>query len=107
MNEKGTARDGWRSQPRPAHWQKIRRRVLRRDGYLCYICRRNPDLYPADSVDHIVPVSQGGSDEDDNLAACHEHPCHAHKTALEANAAKPKRKREPEKHPGLIDPGGG
>lgn len=29
-------------------------------------------------------------------------PCHTRKTQAEANAAKPKRKREPERHPGRL-----
>jgi len=59
----------------------------------------------ANSVDHIVPVSQGGGEEDSNLAAIHEYPCHAAKTAQEANAANPMarpRKRAEEKHPGDL-----
>jgi 5-methylcytosine-specific restriction endonuclease McrA len=36
-----------------------------------------------------------------NLAAICE-PCHLRKTAMEANAAKPKRRREPEAHPGVV-----
>ena len=37
----------------------------------------------ADEVDHIVPLSQGGTDEDTNLRAIH-HDCHKVKTQREA-----------------------
>jgi len=50
-------------------------------------------------------VSQGGGEEDSNLAAIHESPCHARKTAGEANAANPMarpRKRAEERHPGDL-----
>lgn len=90
-----------RVHPLPKDWGRIRRRVLRRDQGICYICGKQG----ADQVDHIVPASQGGGDEDENLAAIHESPCHAAKTAREANARNPKavpRKRKPEAHPGFI-----
>jgi 5-methylcytosine-specific restriction protein A len=89
---------GRRTQPLPRNWTRIRQRILRRDGGVCYVCGRPG----ADTVDHIVPASNGGTDDDDNLAAIHEVPCHQRKTAIEANAAKPKRKRPPERHPGLL-----
>lgn len=93
----------WRSKPLPKDWGRTRRRILRRDQGICYICGRPG----ASQIDHIVPASQGGGDEDENLAAVHQHPCHARKTAREANAKNPKavpRRRAPEKHPGEISP---
>ncbi len=93
---------GWRSAPLPKGWERTRGRILRRDGGRCYICGAEGCTH----VDHIVPVSQGGGEEDDNLAAICDR-CHGHKTALEANAAKPKRARpRNEPHPGLIGGGG-
>jgi 5-methylcytosine-specific restriction enzyme A len=63
------------------HWYKvIRPRVLRRDAYLCQECKRNGKLTPVGKgknahVDHIIPKSQGGTDDDSNLrtlcASCH------------------------------------
>jgi 5-methylcytosine-specific restriction protein A len=87
--------------PLPRDWPRIRRRILRRDQGICYLCRRPG----ANQVDHIVPACKGGSDADENLAAVHEYPCHAAKTAREANARNPmavSRKRPQEKHPGVI-----
>lgn len=53
----------------------------------------------ADQADHLTP---GDDHSLENLAAIHDDPCHRRKSALEGNAAKPKRKRPPERHPGLI-----
>lgn len=48
-------------------WSKIRTRILIRDGYCCQYCGQED----ATTVDHIVPISKGGTDEPDNLvAAC-------------------------------------
>jgi len=91
----------WRTKPLPLDWGRTHRRILRRDRGICYVCHKPG----ARSVDHIVPSSRDGSEEDWNLAAIHEHPCHARKTALEANAANPmarSRKREEERHPGDV-----
>jgi 5-methylcytosine-specific restriction endonuclease McrA len=48
-----------------SRWKKIREQILRRDGYVCYICGGE-----ANTVDHMVPVARGGTDQPDNLAAC-------------------------------------
>ena len=48
-------------------WRKIRERVLIRDGYCCQYC----GAQDATTVDHVQPISKGGTDELDNLlAAC-------------------------------------
>ncbi len=91
----------WRSKPLPKDWARTRRRILRRDRGICHVCGQPG----ANQVDHVIPTSAGGSDDDDNLAAIHQYPCHAHKTATEAQAnnwkAQP-RKRPEEQHPGVI-----
>src|SRR5262245_26814566 len=48
-------------------YQAKRRRILARDGYVCHLCGQ----HRADSVDHLVPRSRGGTNEDSNLAAAH------------------------------------
>lgn len=56
-----------------ATWQRIRLRILRRDGYICGYCGGD-----ATTVDHIIPRSQGGTHSPDNLtAACKS--CNARK----------------------------
>jgi 5-methylcytosine-specific restriction endonuclease McrA len=54
--------------------------------------------------DHVVPLSQGGTDHWDNHRGACEN-CHDLKTQCEAQAGKPTRRRPPERHPGLLHPG--
>lgn len=74
-------RDWWPKKPkRPRSGVSIRRRweVLERDNHRCVYCGSTPNEARI-VVDHVVPVSDGGSDEMDNLvAAC--VPCNAGKT---------------------------
>jgi len=49
-------------------WQSVRAFVLARDGYFCWVCGHR-----ANTVDHILPRSKGGSDLPTNLAACCAH----------------------------------
>ena len=96
---------GRRSQPLPREWHRLRGHILKRDGHQCTVME-NGQRCPAKAtdVDHTVPVSQGGTDADDNLRAmCREH--HNRKTAAEANAANPKaipQRRASESHPGIV-----
>ncbi len=47
-------------------WQVARLRVLERDGYVCRYCGG-----PANEVDHVAPLSRGGTIDERNLvAAC-------------------------------------
>ncbi|MDO5769444.1 MAG: HNH endonuclease [Psychrobacter sp.] len=63
-------------------WRKLRKTILRRDDYLCVACKRTGRLVPATDVDHIIPKSQGGTDDPDNLQSLCKS-CHRHKTATE------------------------
>lgn len=89
-------------------WRKVRTFVLKRDRQVCQLC--GLDIPPADTVDHKIPWSLGGTDHPDNLQAAHDRPCHRAKTAAEGTAARSKiraaRFRPPEPHPGLKRPGG-
>src|SRR5512139_1919817 len=73
-----------------ATWRVIRLAHLRREP----VCRdpyhKHPEqLIPATDVDHIVPRSAGGTDEDSNLQSlCHE--CHSYKTAVQSSGWKEK-----------------
>jgi len=65
-------------------WARKREGILLRDP-LCKHCLRKGVTIAAVEVDHIVPVEQGGSDDDSNLQGlCHD--CHAAKTADEQRA---------------------
>jgi hypothetical protein len=97
----------WRSAPLPPNWKTLRATILRRDKGRCQaegdadgiICGAT-----ATDVDHVIPASQGGTDDPSNLRAlCAWH--HRRKTGHEggtaAAAARPSRLRRPERHPGL------
>jgi 5-methylcytosine-specific restriction protein A len=89
----------------PGDWPKRRRSVMARGSGQCETVTngvRCPAV--ASQVDHVVPVAEGGSHDLTNLRAiCIPH--HATKTKGEAArgvARKPRERREPERHPGLM-----
>lgn len=64
---------GWKA---PAGWARTREQVLERDNWMCHVCGRPG----ADTADHIVPVSRGGTHALSNLAAIHDRtPPHCHR----------------------------
>ena len=52
-------------------------RIIRRDGGICHICGKPG----ADTADHVIPVADGGTDDDANLAAAHHIPCNVRRGA--------------------------
>lgn len=51
-------------------WQATRLRILNRDAWVCSFCAK-PLEGPDATVDHVVPLIEGGRSTDDNLvAAC-------------------------------------
>ena len=66
-------------------WQKLRDMVLKRDGYLCRVCKQAGRLTRASSVDHIKPKSRGGDNAMTNLQSLCDT-CHRLKTQVESNA---------------------
>lgn len=73
-------------------WEETRLYVLRRDKYLCQACLKagtitalvvgEPSHPRSGHVDHIIPKSQGGTDDPSNLQALCRL-CHEAKTARE------------------------
>jgi len=61
-----------------ARWRKIRELYLSKHP-LCEHCLEIDLLVPATEVHHIVPVSEGGGDEDANLMSLCKA-CHSSKT---------------------------
>lgn len=68
-------------------WRKLREIVMRRDAGLCQPCLAAGRVTPATAVDHIVPKSQGGTDDPANCQAICRR-CHVRKTARESAAAR-------------------
>ena len=68
---------------------------------VCYL-RYDGCTIASTEDDHVVPLSQGGTDSLENRrGACHH--CHGIKSRREAAEGKrAKRQRAPERHPGLI-----
>ncbi|WP_280319907.1 HNH endonuclease [Nocardia wallacei] len=78
---------GW---VKPPGWDRIRQTVLERDDYRCHICGRQG----ADTVDHITPVSQGGTDAMHNLGPVHDRtPPHCHRAKTNQDRATGPRSR--------------
>lgn len=49
-----------------AYYQRVRKLVLERDYFTCHYCSQE-----ATTVDHLIPISKGGTDEASNMvAAC-------------------------------------
>lgn len=63
-------------------WQKLRKRILQRDHYLCVICKSKDRLAEATDVDHIKAKAFGGTDDESNLQSLCSA-CHKEKTATE------------------------
>ena len=53
-----------RRQGSTRQWRKLRALVLMRDGHRCQFCGA-----PATDADHVLPVSQRGTDDPRNLRA--------------------------------------
>ncbi len=62
--------------------KRLRFEVLKRDGYACRYCHATDNPL---TIDHVVPVALGGTDEPDNLvAACRD--CNAGKSSTPSDA---------------------
>lgn len=66
--------------------QRTRARLLRREP-LCRLCARRGRFAAATQVDHIIPLCDGGADDDSNRQPICDD-CHARKTAAEGGSVK-------------------
>jgi 5-methylcytosine-specific restriction protein A len=62
-------------------WRARRTRILLRDAMRCHECRRAVSGREA-HVDHLIPLEDGGTDDDANLRTMCER-CHGRKTRAE------------------------
>lgn len=70
-----------------SEWTRLRERILLRDKGLCQPCDYQGKVSPATEVDHIVPKSQGGTDDQTNLQSICSA-CHKIKTAFESKGER-------------------
>lgn len=70
-------------------WDKLRKRILTRDCGVCQCddCKKAGRVRIATEVDHRIPKSKGGTDDEDNLQAINAE-CHKAKTAKDNGAAE-------------------
>lgn len=69
--------------------QAERRRILRRHKGICHVCGQPG----SDTVDHVIPLAEGGQDIPGNLAPIHSTPCHRDKSEAEKRAGIERRRR--------------
>ncbi|WP_367403379.1 HNH endonuclease [Corynebacterium sp. CTNIH2] len=79
----------------------LRQQIRNRDNHTCQQCGK-----PGHEVDHITPISQGGTHNPNNLRVlCHQ--CHTNKTTQETRTGKHKKKKllhlPQQPHPGLTN----
>lgn len=68
-------------------WDKLRPQVLARDAGLCQVCLIDGLVTISNIVDHIIPKSEGGTDDMVNLRCiCADH--HRLKTSQEAQRSR-------------------
>ena len=66
---KGLALSSKRNDPRLSRkYKEVRLKALARDGYVCHYCgAENKDM----TIDHIIPISKGGSHTMGNVRLVH------------------------------------
>lgn len=60
---------------RDRQYRKKRDRILRASD-VCWICGKPG----ADSIDHVIPLNKGGTNDPSNLRPAHMHPCNRSKS---------------------------
>lgn len=70
--------------------QRRNRRIMRHHHGVCHWCEQPG----ADQIDHVTPLAEGGTDEDDNLRPIHSAPCHVDKTNAERERGRRRARGE-------------
>src|SRR3972149_5016011 len=60
-------------------WIIVRRKIITRDNFKCQICKTYKPSFNALEVDHILPLSKGGTNKFNNLRTLCEE-CHTQET---------------------------
>lgn len=85
MSKRSSQADRGRRRAVPEGWRRIRRRIYERDGGRCVEC--GIEVEPTGwQCGHKIDRSQGGSDEDENLAVMCQK-CNAYKPRHATQAA--------------------
>lgn len=63
---------------------------MRKHNGICHVCHQPH----ADEIDHVIPLAEGGTDDDDNRRPIHHTPCHTRKTARERERARRRARGE-------------
>lgn len=78
----------------------LRKKIRQRDNHTCQQCGK-----PGNEVDHIIPISQGGTDHPNNLQVLCAT-CHTTKTRTEQHAGTRRKQAllhlPTEQHPGIT-----
>lgn len=64
----------WREKQREGHRKRgsVRRgKIVERDGMICGICREDIAAFSDLHIDHIIPISKGGTSDPANLQPSH------------------------------------
>lgn len=77
--------EGEKRKLRGRPWARLRAKILKRDQMMCQCEKCKGKRLVAHEVDHIKPLSQGGTDDEWNLRAMNRE-CHLTKSKREANA---------------------
>lgn len=80
-DRRGRKTSGWKEQARA-------RRVIRNHGGICHVCGQPG----ATEADHVIPLAEGGADDESNMLPVHPSPCHRRKTAAEAQRGIDRRR---------------
>ena len=59
---------------------KRAKKIMRIHRGVCHVC----NTMFADQVDHVIPLAEGGADDESNLRPIHRDPCHLAKSKVEA-----------------------